>query len=155
MRELISPSLTVIYHHDYLEVIFTGRRTYEEIANMLEIGVVKCQNATVRKILTDTSRAKGNWQEFDRFRIGEKIALHYPPPYKIAVIEKKEIINKFVENTAYNRGVDILITDDRKSSMDWLFKEKNNHTLLPDEMQQQLAHLLHEDRRSKNCVRKR
>lgn len=112
-----------ICHKDFAEFTFTGERTYEAFGKLIEIGFTKCQKKNIINILLDVSGANGEWEEFDRFRVGEKISHYYQPPYKIAVIEKKERINKFVEDTAYNRGVSILVTDDRSAALNWLLSE--------------------------------
>ena len=72
--------------------------------------------------MIDLSEGTGNWREFDRFKLGEKIAHLFRLPYKILVIEKEIHINKFAENVAVNRGSKLLVLSDKKKGLDWLLK---------------------------------
>jgi hypothetical protein len=110
-------------HEKYLEVIFTGERSFAALSDSIEQVYKECQKNNINKILVDISRAKGHWEEFDRFKIGEKISQLYKWHYKILTVEKENKINKFVENTAVNRGVNLLVTHDKKEGLDWLLKD--------------------------------
>ena len=110
------------HRENYLEVIFKGERTFEVVDHLIERIYNKCQKDNVDKLFVDVREAKGEWKEYDRFRIGARLSDFFKFNYKIVVCDKKEKINKFGENTAVNRGVDILITDDRHKGLEWLLK---------------------------------
>jgi hypothetical protein len=109
-----------INRKEYFEVIFKGERTFEDLNNLIEKSYIECQKNNFNRILLDLCEAKGYWIGLDRFRIAEKASHLFKYAYKILVIDKEEMINKFGENTAVNRGVNILITSDKINGLDWL-----------------------------------
>jgi hypothetical protein len=111
-----------IDHEEYLEVIFTGERSFQAFDDLLEKVYESCKRNGTTKILLDVREAKGKWKDVDRFRVGEKAAHLFVASYVILVIDEKEQINKLAENTAYNRGVKTLVTDDKRAGLDWLLK---------------------------------
>jgi hypothetical protein len=111
-----------IDHEDYLEVIFTGERSYQALIDLLEEVYENCKRNGTTKIVLDIHKAKGRWKDIDRFLLGEKGAQVFGASYVTLVIDEKEQINKLAENAAYNRGLKILVTDDRKAGLGWLLE---------------------------------
>lgn len=109
-----------IDYQGYSEAVYTGERVFEILSNIIEAGYYRCEKMNIYKILLNMCEAKGHWKELDRFLIGQKASNFFKPPYKILVLEIKEHINKFAENTAYIRGVNIFVTDNKKAGIDWL-----------------------------------
>ncbi len=109
-----------VKHESYVEGIYTGERTYEALARIIENGLPICQDLKISKIMLDVTGATGKWIDIDRYLMGKKTADYFRAPYKIFVLEKKKHINKFTETVANIRGVNILITHDKKEGMDWL-----------------------------------
>ena len=113
-----------IQHNEYLEVIFTGERSYEDLNDLMEEVHKKCEKTKIYKVLVDIVNAKGDWKEFDRFQVGRLASQFFGERFKILGVDKKEKINRFAENTAFNRGVNVFVTDDKKEGLDWLIKDK-------------------------------
>jgi len=69
--------------------------------------------------IRDLSRPKSG---YDRFVVGEYIAQVWGPPLKlrVAAVAVPDMINKFTEDTAVNRGADFLVTDDMYEAIRWL-----------------------------------
>jgi len=110
-------------HGKYLEVIFTGERTYEEVVDLIKGSYVKCNETRHKKILVNMLGAKGPWLQIDRFKVGEQVAQLFRGTYRILVVEHEYIINKFAENTAANRGVNIVVTHEKEVYLDWLLAD--------------------------------
>ncbi|MBW1781587.1 MAG: hypothetical protein JRL30_12705 [Deltaproteobacteria bacterium] len=109
-------------HEQYLEIIFTGERCYEAFNDSIEKVFNECQKMDIQRILLDGSGAKGDWKEFDRFQVGKLVSQFFGEQYKILGVDKEAKINRFAENTAFNRGVNILVTHDKKAGLNWLLK---------------------------------
>lgn len=120
----MNDNINYIDHLGYSEAVYTGERVFEILGNIIEKGYDRCEKMNIHKILLNMCDAKGHWKELDRFLIGQKAAHFFRSPYKILVLEIKEHINKFAENTAFIRGVNILVTDDKKAGIDWLISEQ-------------------------------
>jgi len=108
---------------EFLDVIFSGERSFAAISDLIDIVYKQCQKNNLRRVLIDVSEAEGEWKDFDRFLAGEKVSQVFKHHYKILAIDKEENINKFAENTAVNRGADFLVTPDRKKGLEWLLEK--------------------------------
>lgn len=141
MKKIIS-----ISHPNYLEFIFTGNLTYQNSIELIEMAFAECQNKNIKKALLDIHNAKRDLKEFDRYKIGIKASELFQRPYRLLVIERKKRINKFAENTAVNRGAEMLVTDDKEGGLAWLLSKKCNYNALPREGLENVIDFLREIR---------
>lgn len=74
----------------------------------------------VSRIMIDCRELGAPKAEIDRHKAGEAVAVALPAPFRTAVIYRRELINKFVEDVATNRGAHILVTDTPRDAMNWL-----------------------------------
>lgn len=116
-------SIKYLIHPEYLDVIFTGQRSSAALSNLIDEVYKECQKNNLKRILIDLSGAKGELKGFGRFEVGKKVSQVFNYLYKIVAIEKEERINKLAENTAVNRGANLLVTSDREKGLDWLMKD--------------------------------
>jgi hypothetical protein len=116
-------SIKYIRNKEFLEVIFTGERSFAAISHLIDIVYKQCQRNNLRRVLIDVSAAKGKWEDFDRFLAGERVSQVFGYHYKILAIDKEENINKFAENTAVNRGASFLVTPDKEKGLKWLLEK--------------------------------
>ena len=116
-------SIKYLKHTEYLEVVFTGQRSSVALSALIDEVYKQCQRNDFKRILIDLSGAKGELRETGRFEVGKKVSQVFNYLYKILAIEKEERINKLAENTAVNRGANLLVTSDRKKGLDWLLKD--------------------------------
>jgi hypothetical protein len=72
------------------------------------------------KILLDLRDLSGPDTEMTRFYSGEHIAKMWRPPLKVAAVAKAELINRFAENVAKNRGALFSVFSDEESALHWL-----------------------------------
>ena len=58
--------------------------------------------------------------EMTRYYTGIYIATVWCPPFKVVALAKPEMINKFGENVAVNRGANFAVFSDEKTALEWL-----------------------------------
>jgi hypothetical protein len=73
------------------------------------------------KILVDLSRLDGDLDVMERYVLGTEIAANLMGR-RIAVVSEKHKINKVSENTAVNRGANMLVTHDEAEAVEWLLR---------------------------------
>jgi hypothetical protein len=56
------------------------------------------------RVLMDLRGVEGQPKEMDRFYAGQRVAQVFGFRIKVAVVARREVINKFGENTAVNEG---------------------------------------------------
>ena len=75
------------------------------------------------RILLDTRGLLPPASETTRFMTGEHIARIFRPPLRVAALARPEMINRFVENTAWNRGAIFAVFSDEAEALEWLRRE--------------------------------
>ena len=113
---------TFSIYKTHLHVTYSGKRSFLEFSDLIDKIYEQCRKNQLQNILIDVSRATGDWDDFDRYKIGKKVSQLFESPYKIAAIEKLEKINKFAENTAVNRGTNLLVVSNSNEALKWLLK---------------------------------
>ena len=73
------------------------------------------------RILIDAFALPAPPADMDRFWIGEALAQIFGGgDFKITILYPSELINKFAENTAVNRGARLLVIGDEEAALRWL-----------------------------------
>lgn len=104
----------------YLQVTLRGRhpsRTYPELLRSIRDEATRLG---LYKILVDGRGLAAPPSEMDRFQVGVAIAELFGQRFKIAIVYRPELINKFVEDVAVNRGADLLVVGDEVRAIEWL-----------------------------------
>ena len=92
---------------------------------MADLGVKDAQEKySATRILVDATGLSGELEELDRFRIGEYAAEVLSRDVRFAMLAEDKRINKFFENVATNRGLNLIVVGNRQTALDWLLKEK-------------------------------
>jgi hypothetical protein len=73
-----------------------------------------------KRLLVDWRNVGPPDSEFERFQVGETVAVLLRPPFRVAAVCDKKVINKFAENTAVNRGAIFLVCDQFDEAMQFL-----------------------------------
>jgi len=107
---------------DYLEFIVKG--TFDLPSLKEAVDALKDAQEKFNKILVDATGLSGELVELDRFGIGEYAADILFRGVKFAMIAEDKRINKFFENVATNRGLNVIVVDNKKAALDWLLKEE-------------------------------
>jgi len=109
---------------DYLEVIVAGTFGLQDLKEVVDALKDAQEKYNATKILVDVSGLSGELVELDRFRIGEYAADVLSRNVRFAMLADDVRINKFFENVATNRGLNVIVVSDRQSALDWLLKGK-------------------------------
>lgn len=105
---------------EYLAVIGRGTWTRSNGRKLIEAIREEAEKCQKNKILLDLVEFSPPDQEVTRFYNGVDFATILPPPFKVAIIGKKEMINRLGENAAVNRGAWIKVTSDENTALEWL-----------------------------------
>jgi hypothetical protein len=105
---------------DYLLITVTrGRWEIEPMRMVVDRVAAECQARGYRRVLVDTLALAGWLRDFDRYLIGQYIAEKLQG-VRVANLSRAEVINKFAENVAVNRGAWFLVTSNRELALKWL-----------------------------------
>ena len=104
----------------YLEVICEGKWLPEHVTDMLMSTRLKAMETSRDRILLNWAQVSAPHAEFDRYLAGKDIATLCPPPLRVGVHYPAEMINKFAEDTAVNRGAGFFVCGDRAEALAWL-----------------------------------
>jgi hypothetical protein len=103
----------------FLACEFIGEPDLDKLKAFANAIFAHIKDQGTRSILIDALRVETSPDNRDRFLYGEYIAQFFKN-YRIALVIRKEFINRSFENVAWNRGVDINIFDNREEAMRWL-----------------------------------
>ncbi len=107
---------------EYIKFYLNGDSLFEDILDII---------TTIERISKENNRTKilinavniSSPTQMERFRMGEIAAAVDKHKNRIALFTKPEIINKFFENVAVNRGVSITVVPGEQEALDWLLNE--------------------------------
>src|SRR5262245_9483410 len=105
----------------YLIVKWTGQWHLPDVLAIFDAIGEECKRRGLRLVLIEGENAHGPVPNFERFLMGDHIA-KVCRGLRIAGVFQAEYINKFGENTAVNRGADVLATGSRKEALHWLLQ---------------------------------
>jgi hypothetical protein len=74
------------------------------------------------KLLIDWTGVSAPSDNTYRIFAGQDIASILSPPLRVAVLNRKVVINKLTENVALSRGASMLIHHDHAHLVDWLLR---------------------------------
>ena len=110
----------IISHADYLEAVYTGERSLAAMGVFLAEVREETLKNNHKRIFLDAAGAKGPYDEDERVLIAEKIMEVFRYGYKIAALEKKENINRVIENTLLTFSINFLVLADKEKALKWL-----------------------------------
>jgi hypothetical protein len=116
-----------------LEVRYIERAGYllAKVCGQWEFGEAKQEMEALRdeankrghtRILVDVRDMSPQKSDLTRFYTGEYIASIFPYPFRLAVIDEPEFIDRFVENVAVNRGAFFSTFSQEEGAIAWLMK---------------------------------
>ena len=104
----------------YLHYKCCGDYSLKEGEQLLQKIYNTCLKYKVKSVLVDITEKNGHIPDVHRFLLGKFIAQLYSYKIKIAVIGRRDEINKFSEDVAINRGGRLLVTADKDEAVVWL-----------------------------------
>ena len=106
----------------YLLVRVEGEWTPDAVQHGIEEIANAAQEIGNRCVLLDTRKLSAPKAGFHRFLAGQQIAEAFQGRFKIAVVSPAELIDKFAEHTAVNRGAQIKVLSDVDEALTWLME---------------------------------
>ena len=112
--------ITYLDKKEYLLIIIESRWTPEIAEQVLKEIKHEAEALKMDRLFFDVRKLELPGSESTRFLTGEFIADMLRPPIKVAALGKPEAINRFVENTAVNRGANFKVFSDEQKAINWL-----------------------------------
>lgn len=107
----------------YLRVIIHGSypsTTYRPILRSILDEASKLDHT---RVLVDCLGLSAPPSQMARFNLGVAIAELFGGRFRIAILYPRELINKFTEDAAVNRGANVLVTSEEAAAVQWLLGE--------------------------------
>jgi hypothetical protein len=104
----------------YLFMHVVGQWRLSDIQELVTMIRLEAARRGYTHVLVDMLGVSGKPSEADRFAVG--LAATSPPRghLKVAILYPADLINKLAENTAVNRGAQLLVTSDGEAALIWL-----------------------------------
>ena len=103
----------------YLLARVQGKWTTDNVKRAIEEVSAEIRKSGYARLLVDARELSAPQHEYDRFLAGVHIA-NALRGIDIAVLYPAELINKFVENVASNRGARLLVGSELDEALEWL-----------------------------------
>ena len=107
----------------YLLATVQGDYDPSAIIEALERLKEKTQQTKHSRIFIDAMNISPPKIEFYRFEVGVAFAERLPNSLQVALLSDPKWINKFMENTAVNRGANLRVFSDKAEALRWLLEE--------------------------------
>jgi len=104
----------------YLMAKISGQWTAESAKQVLEAMRSEAVARSLIHILIDAREVEKPKSEMTRFDTGEYVAKVLGFPFKLAVVGKPEVYNRFGETVAVNRGACIKVFFQQEEALQWL-----------------------------------
>jgi hypothetical protein len=107
----------------HLDVICEGAWESGAVTEMLISIKEHATQTSHNLILLNCFKVSAPIYEFDRFLAGKDVAEILGHRFKLAVLYPKNLINKFAENVAVNRGARFFVSFDEDEALEWLHQK--------------------------------
>jgi len=107
-------------HAEYLKIVLCGEFPSTTYRELLESMRDQASRSGHTRLLIDAMGVTAPLKELSRFFVGEAVADIFKHNYRVAALYRPELINKFVENVAVNRGTQFLVVGDETVALQWL-----------------------------------
>lgn len=94
--------------------------THKFIIKIIEDIAYSAKKLAYRKVLINAYELSAPPSDIYRYVAGENLAKHFGSEIKVAILYKEELLNNLTENTARNRGANVLITSNETEAINWL-----------------------------------
>ncbi|MFT5310865.1 MAG: hypothetical protein ACI8VL_001776 [Bacteroidia bacterium] len=112
---------TVKSYPDYISMEILGVYNATWFLGLPKLMILEAKKARAEKLLVNVKEVDfTNLSTMERYFIGEEIANIVSYKLSVAVVAPEEIITKFIETVATNRGINILVVSDLETAADWL-----------------------------------
>ena len=112
--------IAFLNHPGYLRVTCKGEfpaETYREFLTAIRYEAHKSGHS---RILIDAFALSAPATDMEKFWVGAAIAEIFGAQFRIAVLFKPELINRFTESSAVNRGARMVVMGEEEPALQWL-----------------------------------
>ena len=118
----MSFELTFTPRGEYLEIGVAGTWSLENVYALIDATRDECDRLAVNRVLVDTRAMTGQPTEMGRFKGGVRTAEVLGGKIRVALLSRAELITRFGENAAVNRGANLRVWTDREEAIAWLLQ---------------------------------
>lgn len=113
--------MKIIEHKgEYIFVDYREPYIYKNAVKLLKEAAEICATENCKKILFRFVDMPGKVRTLDRFELGVQGAIILRHVARIAVVYRREEMDKFLETVAVNRGLNIRLFDNMEEALSWL-----------------------------------
>jgi hypothetical protein len=118
-----SLSIEIQETDQHLVAIVSGKLTYGNTKELIDLLESESSKRGYDLFLVDMLQTGPPEKEIHRFYLGEYAASTLRKELKVDIVYPEELINKFFENTAVNRGATLTVVSDRVEALSWLLEQ--------------------------------
>lgn len=121
----MSLSLQFEMHDAYLEARIAGVWQLDDIREAIEAVRCRGEESGHDRLLVDMNQVTGRPPDLHRFEAAEATANAARGRFRVALIPPRDLVDRFFEDTARNRGAALHAERDRDAAVAWLLSVSN------------------------------
>jgi hypothetical protein len=106
----------------YLEIGVAGPWSLENVYHLIDATRRECDRLALGRVLVDSRAMTGKPTEMGRFKGGVRTAEVLGGKIRVALVSRPDLITRFGENAAVNRGANLRVWADRDQALAWLLQ---------------------------------
>lgn len=124
----MSLSLQFEMHDDYLEARIAGVWQLDDVREAIEAVRSRGEESGFERLLVDMHRVTGRPPDLHRFEAAEATANAARARFRVALIPPRDLLDRFFEDAARNRGAALYAERDRDAAVAWLLSDSDGTT---------------------------
>ena len=117
--------LAIEAKREYLRVTAKGTYGFGRTRRLISVIRESSDGHQLRRVLVDLTGVTGQPPDIDRFELGERLAQVFGSTHTLAVIGRKESVNRLAETVAQNRGTALRVFFTEREALTWLVPTAN------------------------------
>jgi hypothetical protein len=110
---------------EYLRVTAKGTYGFGRTRRLISVIRESSDVHQLRRVLVDLTGITGQPPDIDRFELGERLAQVFGTTHTLAIIGRKESVNRLAETVAQNRGTALRVFFTEREALSWLVPTAN------------------------------
>lgn len=110
---------------EYLRVTAKGTYGFGRTRRLISVIRESSDGHQLRRVLVDLTGITGQPPDIDRFELGERLAQVFGSTVTVAIIGRKESVNRLAETVAQNRGTALRVFFTEREALGWLVPTAN------------------------------
>jgi hypothetical protein len=110
---------------EYLRVTAKGTYGFGRTRRLISVIRESSDGHQLRRVLVDLTGITGQPPDIDRFELGERLAQVFGSTVTVAIIGRKESVNRLAETVAQNRGTALRVFFTEREALSWLVPTAN------------------------------